>query len=519
MKLSGSEKEELRDALLAAYPNYDDLKELVDFDLDQGLEQIAGSSSVPLKTIALNLINWAAPEKLLDLIWKAYKRKPDNEILQNITYKICGVSKAQWDCLVQILTDIDRKLIEISCYRILKKLSNDVDGNYPELEQLKKLSHKDEFTKKLKDILIERRLIISEKIPIVLEVANLIASAAEIEVNEKAKNKLKKWVTEISTQLNIKIDSKIDAERQSSQKNAIKIQPYLLILIQPQGSDEFNLEAELVIQEDNENKIIDMIPISLNKEKIVKCTKKDIHQRISQLIAVSNENYLYPYRQKKKLILELFLPMDYLISPLELLPIPTGFNETRWMGFEYKLVVRSLDRLDNSQFDFISPLIDKWDNLNEFINTKPTQEQISQKIEYISTLEEKFDWIELEVALERNKRLGLNLTCPLLISQHVRKFFITIIKTGLPLAFWLRKSYQAHIDLEREFTEILNIENFKNLDSLLEKVWQMRRDAYLKKEKAPDCLGYHLGFLRDNPNRLPSKFDRKVGAEVLVFDT
>ena len=78
MSLSGSEIEKLFEALLKAYPTYDDLSELVLFQLDESLEAIAGSGR--LRTVVLKLINWAkARGKKLDLlIMGAYEKNPDN---------------------------------------------------------------------------------------------------------------------------------------------------------------------------------------------------------------------------------------------------------------------------------------------------------------------------------------------------------------------------------------------------------------------------------------------------------
>lgn len=78
MSLSGGESKKLFEALLKAYPTYDELSALVLFQLDENLEAIAGSGI--LKSVVLKLINWAkARGKKLDrLIMGAYKENPDN---------------------------------------------------------------------------------------------------------------------------------------------------------------------------------------------------------------------------------------------------------------------------------------------------------------------------------------------------------------------------------------------------------------------------------------------------------
>jgi len=78
MKLSGPEQKELRDALLDAFPTFDDLQAMVSFALNEDLEPIAGSKN--LKTVVFKLIQFAnaRDKKLERLIMGAYAENPDN---------------------------------------------------------------------------------------------------------------------------------------------------------------------------------------------------------------------------------------------------------------------------------------------------------------------------------------------------------------------------------------------------------------------------------------------------------
>lgn len=73
MQLSGAESKKLHDALLDAYRSYDDLKAMVQFQLEENLEAIAGTGK--LKSVIFNLIQWADArgEKLDRLIIGAYE--------------------------------------------------------------------------------------------------------------------------------------------------------------------------------------------------------------------------------------------------------------------------------------------------------------------------------------------------------------------------------------------------------------------------------------------------------------
>ena len=91
MQLSGFESKKLLEALLAAYPSYDDLKVMVQFQLEENLEAIAGSGK--LRSVIFDLIQWADArgEKLDRLIIGAYEENPDNlqlrEFYKNIFEK------------------------------------------------------------------------------------------------------------------------------------------------------------------------------------------------------------------------------------------------------------------------------------------------------------------------------------------------------------------------------------------------------------------------------------------------
>jgi hypothetical protein len=76
MELSGSEQEELRDALLEAFPTFEDLQEMVLFKLEEDLEAIAGSGI--LKNVVLKLLIWAKSGRWERLIKGAYEQNPDD---------------------------------------------------------------------------------------------------------------------------------------------------------------------------------------------------------------------------------------------------------------------------------------------------------------------------------------------------------------------------------------------------------------------------------------------------------
>ncbi len=81
MKLSGGEKRQLWKALLDAYRTYDELKIMVEFQLDETLEVIVKIGN--LRTVVFDLIQWAESRgRLEQLIIGSYADNSENPILK-----------------------------------------------------------------------------------------------------------------------------------------------------------------------------------------------------------------------------------------------------------------------------------------------------------------------------------------------------------------------------------------------------------------------------------------------------
>ncbi|BAY21537.1 hypothetical protein NIES2100_12920 [Calothrix sp. NIES-2100] len=82
MKLSGAELKKLVNAIVSAYPTKNDLAMMVQFELEENLEAIAGGDN--LTDIVFKLLTrWAIPRgKIYRLILAAYETNPDNPELK-----------------------------------------------------------------------------------------------------------------------------------------------------------------------------------------------------------------------------------------------------------------------------------------------------------------------------------------------------------------------------------------------------------------------------------------------------
>jgi Effector-associated domain 1/Effector-associated domain 7 len=81
MQLTGPQHQELRDALISAYPSRPSLEQMVRFKLNENLNTITGDGS--LAEIIFNLINWAeAQGRLEELVTKAHAANSGNPQLR-----------------------------------------------------------------------------------------------------------------------------------------------------------------------------------------------------------------------------------------------------------------------------------------------------------------------------------------------------------------------------------------------------------------------------------------------------
>lgn len=83
MQLTGRQIQQIRDAILDAYPTRDELRALVRIELDQNLDSIAGGDN--LRILVFNLVTWAEQHGRIDeLVNSAYNQNQGNLALQQL---------------------------------------------------------------------------------------------------------------------------------------------------------------------------------------------------------------------------------------------------------------------------------------------------------------------------------------------------------------------------------------------------------------------------------------------------
>lgn len=563
MKLSKPERTSLFEALQYGYRSYDSLRIMVRLDLDQNLANIAEVGNIEI--VILELIEWAESKyKLLDLVWGANHRNPDNLQIRNITYKLFYITQTQWEKLDKLLSQIHPTYLDLAVQESFQpKEIVEVDSRLINLQSFDAEKIKDI----LKDNLIKKREQSLREIPVILEFVDYLSRMPYDKINRALQanlsnsnspppkstigNEFKTWVVEVSNQLNIQLETQEQKKSLSNlkkwvskfisrhqEKNTpsktqekkkslstlvptkkIKIQPYLLISLEDTGSDLL-LQGELVLQRNDNDKIVKQEPIYIQEQtQAVRCADnlEIIGHYIQQFIQKSgwklqrygsrNSNI----RFKESIIVEWFLPIKYFLKPMEAIPLPIKDSklfagESKKLCSDYPLTFRALERFETYQNhpEYSRRLENNWKEVNDFFTSQSplTSEVIENKFEHHDRYEK---WKILEARLRDNEKIGINIISPLKGFEETAEIMRAIIMAGIPIALWSINIKDTPEKLRKIFLQILTSRDITNLTSLLNCMTRLRREAYID-DNSEEKLGYRLGFLCDNPYRVPLRF-------------
>ena len=196
MKLSTSEINVLFKALQDGYRNYDDLKIMVRLKLGENLAEIVGDD--PLDNVIFALIEWVeSRDRILDLVWGANERNPDNDQIKKVSYRLFGITQAQWEKLCELLAEINPTDLEFACKESFQpKKILEVDSRLVDLKSL----DWEEIQDILKENLIKKREESLRKVPVVLEFADCLSGMLNVGMNTICSD-LKRWTEEVDDQL------------------------------------------------------------------------------------------------------------------------------------------------------------------------------------------------------------------------------------------------------------------------------------------------------------------------------
>lgn len=401
----------------------------------------------------------------------------------------------EWQDLLQILKEIDNlDLITNICCRTLEDNYVEVSLHYPALA----LNQTVENLDIIEEILIDKHPKNKNSDPTILEFARRLRF--EDGVKRSQKNKIDDWVKSVKQKLSITTEI-----YKPPQKSFKSVESYLMIIVEKSqtNTEKLYLKAELVADNLPDNQIIEY-----NNQSHIECTLNQLAINIYNFIGIAKIKH--PNSVNYDLSIEVFLPSDLLNEDIDLQNIPISDKDKKRekpIGNEYKFIVRSLDTLRECHNKYLDILSDKWKKLQNI------NESEIKKFFYNLTQIDNLDYGTIEGEFE--DKLGMKITCYLpnnLNKQDIGDiYFYTIVRGGIPIAIWLRSNNIANVNINHELDKILEQSHLKDLQTLFKNIQEIRKEAHSKENNAKNYLGYHLGFLCDNPDRIPSCFPEEAG--------
>ncbi|BBC26647.1 hypothetical protein [Pseudanabaena sp. ABRG5-3] len=292
-----------------------------------------------------------------------------------------------------------------------------------------------------------------------------------------------------------KIISTPDSETSSDRADTTskkRLRSYLIVVLRPEPNLQFCVNAWL-IPDDSVKGSFRFCSLDINEEqKGVVCSLNDIPSVVRSLLDKSLK-HLFDRDYDYELTIEFFLPIDYLsteVDRLEVIPDPLDCDEFNPLGIQYKVVVRSYERLENTYL------------LHNFQQWKNNWNRADINFKLIPSLDsfEPFTTVNScnwkKLAMDLKAKLGIKITC--VPPEPERKnIFKAILKSAIPIAVWMRKDIRE-CDRESKLDCLLTS---GNLETLPEYIRKEREEAYIC-DDPEEHFGNHLVLLWEDPNRL-----------------
>ena len=498
MAIEGKQRKALREALESAFPNREKLERMLGETNSGDLRDIPGSA---YSDIVFNLIDTAESEGWLpDLLVGARCTNPGNPKLQNFIVKFINVL---FDEFYSTSTDLSQQLIQLLqglpsfdavVAAVYRTLPNGVEDHSAFLlEELKSDSLKRSIR-----IFALLKLLLKDypHIGILPFVNQLLASPRLDPAFQPA---IQQWLNEAQTQTG-QVLPPVSREQSNQEKN-----PCLLVTVRQPVSNElrFLLSASFSLSGNNEE-LEPFGEAEIHEKRNKEGAGEFINTRAwinQQLDRAEEEIHREPPKvEVKELTLEVFLPCEYLLETIDQWELESEPGAK--VGRRYRVVARSYDRFYSSRWSNL--LRRNWRQMQQDLNSESKLQAREKLLEHLDCFE-VCQWNKLEISL--GKSFGLKLTCA--PSEKERdKLFLTILKSGAPIAFWTRRNEIENLDLCIEMDRFLIVDLLRNRTEFLERIRVERENAYAA---VSDHLGNHLAILWDDPSRVPVVNPLKAG--------
>lgn len=290
------------------------------------------------------------------------------------------------------------------------------------------------------------------------------------------------------------------------------INSHLLISLIPNTglNDTFTLKTELVDFLDNQS-----IERNLVESKVegINNIKNLSYLTIEPYILELINHQEIKKRKNSNFIIEMFVLYNYFNVDFGLCKIPHRAlkkSPPQPLSSQYPLVLRSLERCKNKD-----NLDSKWQELNKITKLSELIKEVEENnqnrlIKYFNFKNKNYNWEDLYTDWEQETKLLSVVITDQIPSEKEEEFFDVYDASGVPISLWSRQSNvicdfnDETINIQEKFKQILmKMESLQDLSSIFKEIHRLREYAHNKKAEAQKYLGYHLGFICDNPQLIP----------------
>lgn len=304
-----------------------------------------------------------------------------------------------------------------------------------------------------------------------------------------------------------------------------RLEAYLMVVIRPAARGKYRITSCLRTNYPYEGWIDEDCQNVERKYDPNACTLKNAESYVEELIlhsmTIVRDQKIKANCENDSLTIEFFMPYALWYKEVDQWKIP-DIDGTASIGREFSVAVRSYERIayvigeDRKEYALLPRrLEEKWKIMSDLLEQCADRDDIKAVFSCFCQGSQIHDIQLLEESLEEEK-VGLKLSCtPPKTSKDRDAFFKVILKTGIPVAIWLRQDEISGVqDLEAETDKFLKREYLSNHHLLLEKIKNERR----KNRRKKDSLGKHLAILCDDPKRLPAALTPLTKADPLSLN-
>ncbi|MBE9215871.1 hypothetical protein IQ247_24955 [Plectonema cf. radiosum LEGE 06105] len=325
------------------------------------------------------------------------------------------------------------------------------------------------------------------------EIISIIKFANHLTAILKIKNKSKSeeiqdWLDTICNEFKVGV---IDSDEDEFSSG--KIYTYLLITVDDQGSDKFNLYAEYILEDENST-IIKQEALNLldhNEQNGIRCNS--FNQISNQVKKYHDQlyNQLSP-NELKDIRIELFLPIQYLTQNLDKeWYCDDDFGGSTPIVRECNIIVRPGNRIQKK--NFLIPLHNNFERFKKQLSQYSDEDILNEEIEIINQKVDQKNFQKISDNF-KDKKIGIKLTHKDIPDIA---FFQAMIRGAAAIAFWIKDASCNDKNFD-DMDNYLKLHFFQNnFCNLIKEIHNDRKTA------SNDEQIYSIGFLCDNPYRVP----------------